>query len=131
MITASVTRWVYAFGSDSTSAKEAQIIKSQSKPATSSFFASLNAFSSFLSGPSIPKEPVDTRTPLQKLSAAEKLEVIERSVQLRIFTGNVDVKLPNKVAGEIERATRKKSPSKLGYQIVFVSRSSKYGQTEL
>lgn len=39
---------------------------------------------------------------------------------MRIFTGNVDVKLPTKVAGEIERATRKKSPSKLGYQIVFV-----------
>ncbi|KAF8307878.1 hypothetical protein DL93DRAFT_2064506 [Clavulina sp. PMI_390] len=121
VITASVTRWVYAFGSDSTVAQEKQIAKA--KPAQG-FFASLKSstFASFLSGTTTPPPPPDNRTPLQKLSDAEKLEVVERTVQLRIFTGEVGVKLPAKVASEIERATRKRSPANMTYQIVFTDK---------
>lgn len=117
VITASITRWVYAFGSDSTAAQEKMIAKA--KPAQG-FFASLNSFASFL-GSSTPVAPLDTRTPLQKLPDSEKIEVIECSVQLRIYTGEIGVKLPPKIASEIERATRKKTPSNMNYQIVFVS----------
>lgn len=119
VISAAVSRWVYVVGSDSTIAQEKAVAKSKPAP---SFFASLNTFTSFFSSSSpTPTPPVDTRTPLQKMTDAEKLEMIESSVQLQIFTGEIGVKLPPKIASDIERATRKKSPANTSYQIVFVS----------
>lgn len=119
VIVAYVTRWVYAFGSDSTVAQEKLIAKHRP---VQSFFASLNPFSSLLGSSSLNTQEADTRSPLQKLTDEEKLQVIERSVQLHIYTGNIAVKLPPKIASEIERATRKKSPADITYQIVYVCR---------
>jgi hypothetical protein len=116
VIVASVTRWVYAVGSDSTVAQEKMIAKQ--KP-VQSFFASLNPFSSLL-GYSSNIQEADVRSPLQRLTDEEKLQVVERSVQLQIYTGDIAVKLPPKIASEIERATRKKSPVNMTYQIVYV-----------
>lgn len=118
VISAAVTRWVYLVGSDSTIAQEKAIAKSKPTP---SFFSSLNTFTSFFSPSPSPTPPEDTRTPLQKMPDSEKLEMIESSVQLQIYTGEIGVKLPPKIATDIERATRKKTPANLSYQIVFVS----------
>jgi len=94
-----------------------------------SFFASLNPFSSLLASSSTPE--VDARSSSQKLTDEEKLQVIERSVQLQIYTGDITVKLPPKIASEIERATRKKSPSNITYQIIYVCYSWLIPQTTL
>jgi hypothetical protein len=127
VITASVMRWVYTVGSDSTIAKSKALAKvaaaqaSIAKPTSQGFFSSLSNFFGSTSTPAPPPAPpVDMRSEIQKLSIDERRELIEMSVQLQIFAASVSVKLPSKVAIDIERATKKKSPSTLRYQIIYV-----------
>lgn len=129
IITASVMRWVYAVGSDSTLSKTKAIQKVaavQAAAAKSSssqgFFSSLTSFFSTPNTPApAPAPPIDTHSEIEKMNDIERRDLIDSSVQLQIFSASVSVKLPNKVATDIERATKKKTPSTLAYQIVYVS----------
>jgi len=117
VIVASLTRWMHALGSDSTVTEEKRLAKR--KTVSSAFFARLNPLSPRSASSSIPE--VDAPPSPERLTDKEKLQVIERSVRLQIYTGDITVNLPPNIASEIERATRKKSPSNITYQIVYVS----------
>lgn len=132
IVTASVMRWVYAVGTDSTLAKtkaiqkvaatQAAVVKSSS--ASQGFFASLSSLFSAAApsaAPTLPPIPIDNRSEIEKMRLEERRETVDSSVQLQIFSATVAVKLPNKIAADIERATKKKTPSTIPYQIVYVS----------
>ena len=48
------------------------------------------------------------------------LEVDQSSVELSIFTADVDVKLSPKVSAEIHRSTKKNPPRVLKYELIYV-----------
>jgi hypothetical protein len=120
VIVASLTRWMHALGSDSTVTEEKRLAKR--KTVSSAFFARLNPLSPRSASSSIPE--VDAPPSPERLTDKEKLQVIERSVRLQIYTGDITVNLPPNIASEIERATRKKSPSNITYQIVYTDKKS-------
>ena len=56
------------------------------------------------------------------INEAEYLKVNQSSVVLTIFTAEVDVKLSQKVSGELLRSTRKNPPRALKYELIYVRR---------
>jgi len=114
-IVASVPRWVDALGPDppvATGNKDANETQEQ-------------GFLTWLISPllhypfsSSPKQ-IDTKSPPQEPSD-KNLQAIKRSLQLQMYIGKISVKLPHEVASEIERATKKQSPSNIEYHIVYV-----------
>ncbi len=49
------------------------------------------------------------------------LEVMSSNIVLTIFAANVDVRLDKKMTEELLRATKKNPPSRLRYELVYVS----------
>ena len=54
------------------------------------------------------------------INEAEYLEVNQSSVVLTIFTAEVDVKLSQKISGELLRSTKKNPPRALKYELIYV-----------
>jgi hypothetical protein len=49
------------------------------------------------------------------------LEANSSNVVLTIFAANVDVRLDKKMTAELLRSTKKKPPSRLRYELIYVS----------
>ena len=49
------------------------------------------------------------------------LEATSSKICLTIFAANVDVQLDDKLTGELLRSTLKKPPSRLCYELIYVS----------
>ena len=110
-------RWVYTVGSEKAlAASKTDTLKVVSHQA-SGFFSSLFAG---LGGPSSPR-----RSPTPALAAPQEpinlLEAHVSSVVLTIFTANVDVRLDKKMTAELLRSTKKNPPSRLRYELIYVS----------
>ena len=113
-----MVRWVYTVGSEKPSApSKADTLKTISHQ-TSGFFSSL--FAGF--GSSTPR-----RTPTPALVVPEEsikinlLEAHSSSVVLTIFAANVNVRLNKKMIAELQRSTKKNPPSRLRYELIYVS----------
>ncbi|KAF9506993.1 hypothetical protein BS47DRAFT_1366980 [Hydnum rufescens UP504] len=108
-IRASVLRLVYLGGSE----------KTPQKPRVAT--TGSNFFSSFISSfkTPVPTSPQPVSPPI---SAPDPLDVLDSSVQVQIFSAQVDVKLPNKLAQELERATKKRPPSSYSYQLIYTGK---------
>lgn len=105
-------RWVYSVGSE----KPAPVA---SKPAKSQggFFSSL-----FGLGSSTPQR-AGTPQPVTPAPEVDLTEINESSVRLSIFAANVDVKLDKKMTAELLRSTKKNPPSKVKFELIYVSLS--------
>lgn len=105
-------RWVYSVGSE----KPAPVT---SKPAKSQggFFSSL-----FGLGSSTPQRAI-TPQPIAPVPEVDFTEVNESSVRLSIFAANVDVRLDKKMTAELLRSTKKNPPSKVKFELIYVSLS--------
>ena len=57
----------------------------------------------------VPKEPINF------------LEATSSNIVLTIFTANVEVRLDDKMKGELLRSTLKELPSQLRYELIYVS----------
>lgn len=105
-ISAQVMQWVYTSSSDKPSA--ARSVKPQ---VHSGFFSSLftNFVGSVTPPPEEPKTVIDPR------------QIRVTSVALSIFSADVDVRLDKKLSAELHRSTKKNPPSKLKYELIYVS----------
>lgn len=107
-IHASVLRWVYATGSE------------KPPPKALTISTASNFFSSFISSFKAPGLS-SSRPDSIALPSADYLDVLDSSVQVQVFSADVNVKLPNKLALELERATKKRPPNNYLYQLIYVS----------
>lgn len=83
---------------------------------TTGFFSSLlQSFAA--SAPPTPQPPPAALPP----DPSTKLQLVDTSISLSIFSADVDVRLAKKVGDELLRATKKKPPSKVKYQLIYVS----------
>ena len=101
-ITAEVMNWVYSTGLEKP--RQAPVIE-QAKPEA-------RFSSSKQTTPPPPPQPV--------ISEAKYLEIGQSSVQLTIFTADVDAKPSEKLKGELYRSTKKSPPSTLKYELIYV-----------
>jgi Protein of unknown function (DUF3684) len=115
-INAEVVRW-YTVGPEkphATSMTEApKAVKNPAKKFFSSVFAGFGASSTPQKTPS----PV----PVVPKKSINVLEANSSSVILTIFTANVDAQLDEKMTAELLRSTLKKPPSRLRYELIYVS----------
>lgn len=51
----------------------------------------------------------------------DPLTVTKTSVTLAIYSADVDVRLDKKIAVELHRSTKKNPPSRLKYELIYVS----------
>jgi len=116
-IKADVMRWVYAAGT--TKKKPLPTITRPNKVSHGGF---LSTFSSFFStsGASTPQRVV-TPLPAEPVVEVDPLTGIESQVTLSIFSADVDVRLSTKMSTELHRSTKKNPPSKLTFQLIYVS----------
>jgi hypothetical protein len=103
-IEAEVIRWAYSSEKPSTTSKTAT-------HQTNNFFSprSDRFEASSTPAPMVPNHPINI------------LEATSSNVVLTIFAANVDVQLDKKMTGELTRSTLKKPPSRLRYELIFVS----------
>jgi hypothetical protein len=114
-IEAEVVRWVYTVGSEKPSAPETDTLK-MVKRLASGFFSPL---SNMFEASSVPH---GTQTPVvAPKEAIDLLKADSSSVVLNIFAANVDVRLNKKMTAELLRSTLKKPPSRLRYELIYVS----------
>lgn len=111
-ISASVMKLVY------TSGTEKPPVPTALKPIqkTTGFFSSL--LQSFAASAPPTPQPPPVALPADP---STKLQLVDTSISLSIFSADVDVRLPKKVGDELLRATKKKPPSKVKYQLIYVS----------
>jgi hypothetical protein len=71
------------------------------------------------------ESPTPQRTPKQVPVAHNEsihlLEANSSNIDLTIFAANIDVRVDKKMTGELVRATKKNPPSRLRYELIFVS----------
>ncbi len=116
-IEAEVVRWVYNVRSErpfATSRTDA--LKTATRqanrfisPHSHGFKASSTPQRTSTSVPTVPKEPINL------------LEATSTDIALTIFAANVDVQLDKKMTGELLRLTLKKPPTRLRYELIYVS----------
>jgi Protein of unknown function (DUF3684) len=110
-IKAEVVRWVYTVGIE----KPSDISKTDTLKTGSHHFLPLfdgieSESSSTLEGaPAVPEESINL------------LEAKSSNIVLTIFAANVDVRLDEKMTVELLSATKKNSPSRLRYELIYVS----------
>ncbi len=116
-IDAEVVRWVYTVGSEKPSAAyKADALKTMTHQA-SGFFSSL--FAGF--GASSTPRRTPTPVPVTPKESINLLEANSSNVVLTIFAANVDVRLDKKMTAELVRSTKKNPPSRLRYELIYVS----------
>jgi hypothetical protein len=59
--------------------------------------------------------------PVAPEESTNLLEANSSNVVLTIFAANVDVRVDKKMTGELLRSTLKKPPSRLRYELIYVS----------
>ena len=110
-IEANVVRWVYNVASE--------------KPSNISGTDSLNTAtyqtSGFFSPQSDAFETSSTLVPMAPKESINLFETTSSNIVLTIFTANVEVRLDKKMTGELLRSTLKKPPSRLRYELIYVS----------
>jgi Protein of unknown function (DUF3684) len=116
-IDAEVVRWVYTVGSEKPSAtSKTDALKTVINQA-SGFFSSLFAG---LGASSTPRR-TPTPVPVAPKESTNLLEANSSNVVLTIFAANVDVRLDKKMTAELLRSTKKNPPSRLRYELIYVS----------
>jgi hypothetical protein len=110
-IEAEVVRWVYNVGPDKPSTTSRTDTLETATHQSSGFFSpqSDRFEASSTPAPMVPKEPIN-------LFEATSLNIV-----LTVFAANVDVQVDDKMTGELLRSTLKKPPSRLRYELIFVS----------
>lgn len=110
-------RWVYSAGT-----KKKKPLPFPMKSSKSSHGGFLSTFSSFFStsGVSSPQRSI-TPLPAEPEVDIDPLTVTETQVTLSVFSVDVDVKLSTKMSTELHRSTKKNPPSKLKYELIYVS----------
>lgn len=111
-IKAEVVRWVYSVGTDKPSPAAPKAVKS-----ATGFFSSL--FSGF--GGSTTPARTPTPNPIPLPDPVNLLEITKSGVILSIFSANIEVKLDKKLGAELFRSTKKQMPSKMRYELIYVS----------
>jgi Protein of unknown function (DUF3684) len=112
-----VVELVYKIGSEKPSVtSKTDILKSSSHKA-SGFFSPLS--NGFEASPTPQGTP--TQAPAVHNESIYLLEANSLNIVLTIFAANVDVRLDKKMAGELLRATKKNPPSRLRYELIYVS----------
>ena len=112
-----MVRWVYTVGSEKLSAASRtdtlKTVTNQASGFFSSLFAGLGASST----------PRRTPTPLPVVpkESINLMEANSSDVVLTIFAANVDVRLNKKMTAELQRSTKKNPPSRLRYELIYVS----------
>ena len=116
-IKAEVVRWVYAAGT-----KKKKLLPIVTKPSKPSHGGFLSTFSSFFntSGASTPQRVV-TPLPAEPVVETDPLTVTETQVTLSVFSADVDVRLSTKMSADLHRSTKKNPPSKLKFELIYVS----------
>jgi hypothetical protein len=116
-IEAEVVRWVYTVGSEKPSAASKTATLKTASHQASGFFGSL--FAGF-GGSSTPRR-TPTPVPVVPTTSTNLLEAHPSNVTLSIFSANVDVRLNKKMTAELLRSTKKNPPSRLRYELIYVS----------
>ncbi|KDQ27869.1 hypothetical protein PLEOSDRAFT_50988 [Pleurotus ostreatus PC15] len=112
-ISASIMKLVY------TSGTEKPPVPTALKPIqkTTGFFSSL--LQSFAASAPPTPQPPPVALPTDP---STELQLVDTSISLSIFSADVDVRLPKKVGDELLRATKKKPPSKVKYQLIYTGK---------
>ena len=112
-IEAEVVRWVYNVGSEKPSAASRTDTLETATHQTNGFFSpqsdGFEALTSEATPSTVPKESTDL------------LEAHSSNIALTIFTANIDVRLDEKMTEELLRSTKKNPPSRLRYELIYVS----------
>ena len=118
-IQAQVMKWIYTSGTEK---KRINPLKSTTvnKPSTlgGGFFSSI--FSS-LSGSSTPQRVVTPVPPPMPPKPIEHLAINETNVSLSIYSASIQVRLDKKLSSEIQRSTKKNPPTKMKFELIYVS----------
>jgi hypothetical protein len=107
-------KWVYSVGSEK---KRILPVISVPKPSFGGLFSSI--FSS-LSGNSTPQRTV-TPLPPPEEPKTDLLAINESAVALTVYSAQVTTKLDRKFSAALQRSTKKEPPSKLRYELIYVS----------
>jgi hypothetical protein len=112
-IEAEVVRWVYDVGSEKPSATSRTDALETATHQTNGFFSpqpdESEASSPEVSPSMVPEESTNL------------LEAHSSNIVLTIFTANVDVRVDKKMTEELLRSTKKNPPSRLRYELIYVS----------
>jgi hypothetical protein len=134
-IKAEVMRWVYTSGSKKPPPPSSQksITANGTTGSTTTGTKALSTtgfFSSIFASLSASNTPHRSNTPLPSIAAPkpavkaeEELDlkkIHETAVMLTIFSADVDVSLDRKVAQELVRSTKKKTPERLKFELIYV-----------
>ncbi|KAF7975917.1 hypothetical protein HWV62_8178 [Athelia sp. TMB] len=118
-IKAEVMRWVYISGTQKPQ-KPTLAPPKPSGPARGGFLATFSSF--FNSGGANTPQRAVTPVPEQPVVEVDPLTVTETQVTLLVYSVDVDVKLPAKLATELHRSTKKNPPSKLKYELIYTAK---------
>lgn len=110
-ISAEIMKWVHSSPSPKPAPSKPVVVAPQA--AVSAFFGKLV---STFSAPA-PPPPVIRET----IRLEDLLAVKESSVDLTIFSAEVAVRLDKKLTSDLQRSTKKNPPSRLKYELVYVS----------
>jgi hypothetical protein len=112
-IEAEVVRWVYDVGSEKPSTTTKADPLEMATHQTNGFFSQQSdgseAGTPEVTPSMVPKEPTNL------------LEAHSSNIALTIFTANVDVRLDKRMTEELLRSTKKNPPSRLRYELIYVS----------
>ena len=108
---------VYKVGSEKPSVTSKIDILRPSSHEASDFFSPLS--DGFEASPTSQETP--TQSPVVHEESIHLLEANSLNIVLTIFAANVAVRLDKKMAVELLRATKKNPPSRLRYEIIYVS----------
>ena len=110
-IEAEVVRWVYNVDSERPSTTcSTDTIRTARHQTRGFFLPRSNLFeTSSTPAPIVHKEPINL------------FEATSSNIVLTVFAANVDVQLDKKMTGELLRSTMKKPPSRLRYELIYVS----------
>ena len=106
-----MVRWVYNVGSEKPSATS----KTDTLETANGFF-SPQSDGSEASMPEVPSSIVSKDS-----ESANLLDAHSSNIALTIFTANVEVRVDKKMTEELIRSTKKNPPSRLRYQLIYVS----------
>ncbi|KAF8513724.1 hypothetical protein BU17DRAFT_95084 [Hysterangium stoloniferum] len=121
-ISVEVMRLVYTGGSEKRPPPRAAHAPPESiKPANTGFFSSL--FSSLGGSSGASPTPPSMAVPLSEpVVEVDQTTPISSHVVLSVFSGEVDVTLPQKMVAELHRSTKKNPPSKLRLEIIYTGK---------
>lgn len=124
-IKAEVMQWVYSVGSSAKPRKRPNPPQLESRKAVSSgFFSALFSFgaASPRAPPAVQNVPLEEDDKHKEEEENKKLwDVHKTSVVLAIFSADVAVTLEDRMRKELLRATKKNPPSKMKYELIYVS----------